>query len=453
MTRAVGRSLPGRAKLVRAALDHPIDVPDLHHGSHSHLLSFLDPVPPDLFSALPDTPDLSSALPDTPDLSSTPSDTPDRGGRTMRDTAPGCTVTATEPVERGVDAIVVPTFRPHHALRDSLAVAQELGCRLVALCSGPAEGWRAVELADEFGVDVIAVDLHEVWPALPRFRSDEVLARNGFVHSSDLSLKRNLGLLLGRLIGWRRVLFLDDDITQVKAAELTVAARHLDGGEFRAVGLRNTGFPDNSVVCHAYRAIGAAQDSFIGGGAMIVDPGKTRSFFPNIYNEDWFFLLGDGVPFRAAVSGTMHQRSYDPFAAGGRAIGEELGDTLAEGLFWLLDGGSALESSDAGFWGRFLARRRLLLDHVLNLVDAEVTDPARRESIKESVRAARARSSDINAWLCHSFVEAWRRDLQVWDTFLSERASCYNDPEKALAELGLAHVSLRRAARGISRSA
>ena len=30
---------------------------------------------------------------------------------------------------------------------------------------------------------------------------------------SDLSVKRNLGLLLARLRGWRKIVFVDDDIT------------------------------------------------------------------------------------------------------------------------------------------------------------------------------------------------------------------------------------------------
>ncbi|MBM2623105.1 hypothetical protein JIG36_47155 [Actinoplanes sp. LDG1-06] len=405
--------------------DLPVPAPsaqELHHGSHTHLLSFLP-----------------AALVDR-------TDTPDRGGEPDQPShdspGHGC---LPERVERRIDAIVVPTFRPHHALRDAMAAAQELGCRLVALCSGPAQAWRAVELGDEFGVDVIAVDLHENRPDMPRFRSDEVLARNGFVHGSDLSLKRNLGLLLGRMIGWSRVLFLDDDIAKLRAVELNGAARHLDSGEFRAVGLQNTGYPDNSVVCHAYRAVGGVQDSFIGGGAMIVDPTQTRSFFPNIYNEDWFFLLGDGVPFKAAVSGSMYQRSYDPFASAGRATGEELGDTLAEGLFWLLDGGSQPKSGDAGFWGDFLSRRQGLLSYVLDRLDDHVDDPPRRELMKASLRAARARSLDINPWLCASFVGAWREDLVTWGRFLSQRSSCLDDPEKALAELGLSHVAMRTA--------
>src|SRR4029079_18058881 len=127
----------------------------------------------------------------------------------------------------------------------------------------------------------------------------------------------------------------------------------------------NKGYQDNSVVCHAYRAVGGAQDSFIGGGAMMVDTRRTKSFFPNVYNEDWFFLLGDGVHFRAARAGEMRQRAYDPFANANRARAEELGDNLAEGLFWLLDFGRDIDTAETGFWGDALYRRRKFIDHIL----------------------------------------------------------------------------------------
>jgi hypothetical protein len=355
--------------------------PDLHHSSHNHLLDDVTP--------------------------STP-------GR--------------------LDAIIVPTFREPHALRDALALARDLDRPLLALCSGEAHGRKAIALAADYGVDLRAIDLHEVRPRLPGFRADHVLRAADFAQSGDLSLKRNLGLLIARAEKWERVLFLDDDIHRVRDAELAAAV--LDSGEYRAVGLSNVGFADNSVVCHAYREIGNRQDSFIGGGAMIVNPLRTRSFFPNIYNEDWFFLLGDGVPFRAARSGTMIQRTYDPFATTRRAENEELGDTLAEGLFWMLDYGQDPLSCDTAFWGGFLYRRRGLLDMVLGQVGEKVASQPKATAITAALRGARGRSSFITPSLCDAFVRAWGQDLRTWDAFLTHFATI-DTVDKALAELGL----------------
>lgn len=356
-----------------------LDVQQLHHSSHSHLLT-------------------DASLPDV------------------------------EPAR--LDAIIVPTARPVYATRHAMRLGAAVGCPVVALCSRESTGEQAAKLARELGTDLLALDVDEqMGQALPALRTDRLLREHGLAGTSDLSRKRNLGLMLARGSGWQRVLFLDDDILIDDPADLPRAARLLDS--YRAVGLANHGFEDNSVVCHAFRATGGWQDTFIGGGAMMVDPRATSSFFPNIYNEDWFFLLGDGVPFRAARAGRMRQRAYDPFANPNRAAAEELGDTLAEGLFWLLDYGHDLDLAGTGFWGDFLFRRRQFIDHILARSD---------DRLRRSLEAARGRSADIGHKLCHDFVEAWRRDLTTWRDFL-EWMPISSDPEKFLWEVSMADRS------------
>ena len=345
-----------------------IDAADWHHGSHNHLLA-----------------------------------APPLGERT-------------EPL----DAIVVPTAWPVDALRESMRVATEAGCPMVALCSRSATAEQAAKLANHEGAAVLAIDVgpHTSARTLPDFATDRLLAGTTLAPTSDLSLKRNLGLLLAHRAGWRRILFLDDDIQVPDAGDLGRVAALLD--DFDAVGLANEGFPDNSVVCHAYRHIGGEQESFIGGGGMLVRTDKVDSFFPNIYNEDWFFLLGKGVPVRAARAGRMRQRRYDPFANPGRATAEELGDTLAEGLFWLLDGGDSLDATaEWSYWGPALHRRRQLLDHVMAAVGG---DDERRPAIRAALRAARRRSAFIKPWVCRDFVAAWRGDVDRWRAHVAEPA-------------------------------
>jgi hypothetical protein len=209
----------------------------------------------------------------------------------------------------------------------------------------------------------------------------------------------------------------------------------LDG--FRAVGLTNVGYEDNSVACHAYRAIGGRQDSFIGGGAMLVDAARTTSFFPAVYNEDWLYLLGDGVPFQAARTGEMVQRSYDPFANPQRAAEEELGDTLAEGLFWLLDSHRGLDAADESFWARSLYRRRAFLDVVLQGAEVALAGDRRREAVRASLQAARGRSAFITPRLCQDFVDAWSQDLGRWAEYLNGVRG--PDLDKYLSGIGMLH--------------
>ncbi|GAA0466541.1 hypothetical protein Aca07nite_76850 [Actinoplanes capillaceus] len=336
-----------------------------------------------------------------------------------------------DPPDGGLDAIIVPTSSKTDALRHVIEVGREIGCPVVALCSREASAVQAWRIAQHETAPLMAVDVDRTLAGkLPSFATDLRLAEGGFSGASDLSLKRNLGLVLARGSGWRRVLFLDDDIHLDEPEHLHRVAGLVD--RYRAVGLANHGFADNSVVCHAYRAVGGAQDTFIGGGAMIVDTARTTSFFPNIYNEDWFFLLGDGVPFTAARSGAMRQRHYKPFANPARAAAEELGDTLAEGLFWLLDTGEHIDVAGSAFWGDALFRRRMFIDLIISMTGPD------DHRMRRSLLAARGRSAAITHGFCRDFVELWQADLQKWRDYVAW-VPVTSGPEKFLHETGMSH--------------
>jgi hypothetical protein len=303
-----------------------------------------------------------------------------------------------------------------------------IGCLAVILCSKEASARQARKVADSLGARAWCVDVDEsLAHVLPKSSADRLLRRNGFGSSSDLSLKRNLGLALAHGSNWARVLFLDDDIIIEEPETLTNVAGLLD--KYRAVGLGNDGYPDNSVVCHAHRDTGGKQVTFIGGGAMMVNARTAKSFFPNIYNEDWLFLLGMGVPFRAARAGRMIQRAFDPYANPKRAAAEELGDTFAESLFWLLDQGRKMAVTGNAFWGQALFRRRRFISYVLDRIPPD--------KIRESLNAALQRSAIIKPQLLEELFAAWQSDLGHWKKFL-HRLPIHSDPEKFLAQVGLA---------------
>src|SRR4051794_15903752 len=190
-----------------------------------------------------------------------------------------------------LDALIVPTARPHPYLASTLDMAHELKVPLLLLCSKWASAGESIEKARTLGLDAIAVDVNEPIRGMPTFTTSEMLAGLRFERRTDVSLKRNIGLAVARMLGWQRLMFLDDDIDVEEPDHIRKAAALL--GRFGAVGLFNDGFPDNSVVCHANRDTGHEQSSFIGGGAMAVLATRGNAFFPNIYNEDWFFLLDE----------------------------------------------------------------------------------------------------------------------------------------------------------------
>ena len=322
---------------------------------------------------------------------------------------------------RGVDAVVVPTFRPPAYLAEAADLARTLDCALVTLHSGPYTTAR--KAADRLPPDVnlIAVDVHELSHLdLPDWETSRLLHGTVFARRTDLSAKRNLALMLSRLLGWTRVLSLDDDITGLRPEDVRKASGLLD--EYNAVGLRVYGFPDHSVVCHAFLQAGGDQKSFIGGGAMVIEAARSNSFFPDIYNDDWFFLLNDNGRLQpTAATGSVIQHPYDPFRTPERARAEEFGDVLAEGIYWLLDQGRSIDDADKAYWAEALVRRRRFIEGVLDMVRADDTiEESDKKRRVEALRGSLGRLSLIAPTLCENYLLAWAADRRQWQKHVDQ---------------------------------
>jgi glycosyltransferase involved in cell wall biosynthesis len=336
---------------------------------------------------------------------------------------------------RPLDAIIVPTARPHPYLVETLELAKELKVPVLLLCSKWASAGESIAKARDLGVQAIATDVPERMAGMPTFATSEMLAGLRFERRTDVSLKRNIGLAVARMVGWQRLMFLDDDIRVDEPDHIRKAAALL--GRFGAVGLANNGFPDNSVVCHANRAAGYEQGSFIGGGAMAVLATRGNAFFPNIYNEDWFFLLDEQSICNVVATGVMTQKEFDPFADSMRARAEEFGDCLAEGIFAVLDQQGSVSDADETFWHGFLGSRHEMINRCLAVAMA----PGNRgkpdfERMAASLKAARGRLEHITPELCVGYIRAWQRDRKVWRSYL-KRLPRAATPSEALSQLGL----------------
>lgn len=298
-----------------------------------------------------------------------------------------------------------------------------LGCSLVTLHSGK---WTtAAKTAQRLpsSVDLIALDVPDpTQMRLPTWSTSRLLAGSIFAYRADLSAKRNLGLVLSRLVGWSRVLFLDDDITELKPGDIWRASGLLD--TFNAVGLHIGGFPDHSVVTHAFRLASGSVQPFIGGKALVVrtegENSFIPSFFPEIYHNDWFFLL-DGKSLQpVTTTGQVRQKASDPFRTPSRARAEELGDVLSEGVYWLLDDGSSILKADQAFWAIFLAKRRKFVERVLTMVEGEDIEPEAKIRKVASLKASRGRLARITPELCAKFLKAWSADRQRWQRYIQK---------------------------------
>jgi len=313
-----------------------------------------------------------------------------------------------------VNAIIVPTARPVAYLKDAAAAAVSLGCPLVTLHSQKwTNAYKAAAHLDQ-AVDLIAIDVPETARLrLPHLETSRLLANTTWERRTDVSTKRNLALVLSHMLRWKRVVFLDDDIRVPNPSDLSKAAGLLD--THIAVGLGVGDFPDNSMVCHAFRVAGGRQEQFIGGGALAVDVKRSRSFFPNVYNEDWFFVLDAGKRLQpVATVGKVLQYPYDPYRVA-RARSEEFGDVLAEGAFWLLDQGRPVSDGDLAHWRDFLAHRRQFIKQVHAMVERKTSiDPKVRMRMGEALTAALGRCQRVTPELCVEYMKALATDQDRW---------------------------------------
>jgi hypothetical protein len=330
-------------------------------------------------------------------------------------------------------AIVVPTIRPAAAIRDALGLGRRLGRPVIALCSRWSSARAVLEEAKRIGAHAIAVEVGDD-AGLPRFGCDGLLrTRMRVERPTDVSLKRNLGLAVALMLGWRGVLFLDDDMTGLAPG----AARTSFGllGRYNVAALKNVGYPDNSVVCHARREVGLPQETFIGGGAMAVRVSRETPFFPTVYNEDWMFLVGRRRIERVVVCGEVSQRAYDPYLSPERARAEEFGDCLAEGLFALSDADRPELSGREDYWTDFRADRIGMIDEILGRLDPLPADERRRR-IVQALTIARGRALSIDPATYVEYLEAWRKDLDAWRDYLAQLPRVPG-PAKAFSALGL----------------
>lgn len=334
------------------------------------------------------------------------------------------------PPRSRLEAVMVPSVRSPHHLRNAAQLAARFRAHLLVISSGPHHPAEEFEyltrITGRGGVTVLRLP-DPFDHGLLRFDTSLTGAARAW-RGVDTSAKRNLALLLARTMGWRNLAFLDDDVQVTTAAfgrmVNAVTSQHspwrVAGCAFPERGGANshTLTGDNSVVCHANRLTGGAQDTFIGGGAMAIrSAGGYWPFFPNIYNEDWLFLFGLMLwqkQARVALSGELRQLPQDPFREPRIAADQEFGDVLAEGLARLLhlkQSRTGMTSSD-GYWRNVMALRADFIDAIAARVESHGHE--RADEILKSLLTAQRTLEEIAPEHLAEYVKVWRGDLSVW---------------------------------------
>jgi hypothetical protein len=334
-----------------------------------------------------------------------------------------------------VDVIIVPTSRGASALDGVAHLAARLGVPLVALCSGRTVGADVVERFGRALSEVLIVDVPDGYrhDRIPTRTSASRFQAASAGRRSDLGLKRNLGLLMARLHSWGKILFIDDDIGDIvdgvpvgiSVEAVGRVAAQLD--DYQVAGFACRDYPDNSVVCHARRLAGLPQDTFVSGSALGVNCNdQPIPFFPDQYNEDWFFFSRLAARRELAHVGNVIQAPYDPYEDPMRARREEFGDLVAEGLYELFEKQSGemdyfrrLGAADVHYWDRYMAARRdglRVVHRRLQIAqDAGVASAECATAACRSVEAAADQLSTVTPELCAEFLAAWEADLRDWE--------------------------------------
>ena len=347
-----------------------------------------------------------------------------------------------------VDAIIVPASRPASFLRRTVELSALLGVFLVVLCSKQTKlDDVAKRVARTPGARSLIAQIPDGWThtKFPTRTSAREFREANAKRASDLSAKRNIGLLLARVHGWSKVVFVDDDITSLPPANIARLAGKLE--KHQVAGLVVNDYPDNSVVCHARRLANLDQDVFVTGAVLGVQCSDLPlSYFPDIYNEDWFFFAKDAAARDLPRVGHARQAPYDPFESPDRARREEFGDLLAEGLYALMGEvhpsvpfEDQLRAAGATYWSRFIDARREVITKTYIALDRFVVPDAENRPVTAalaSLEASEDQLAQINADLCVSFLDEWRADLSDWQTF-SNKLSSVRGTREAMETLEL----------------
>jgi len=142
---------------------------------------------------------------------------------------------------------------------------------------------------------------------------------------------RNYAVWLALSRNLERVILIDDDILLSDSAQVLATLNLLS--QFPLIGAKTIGMPDDSVVGHVLRGLGAVEHDFISGQYLGLALDRISFHFPDVYDEDWIFLLLHSLELPLARYGTVTQLYYDPFGdMEAECLFQEPGEILVEGL-------------------------------------------------------------------------------------------------------------------------
>lgn len=299
---------------------------------------------------------------------------------------------------RRLDAVIVPTRLDRPFDSDMVERLNDLCAPIFAI--PPLTVCNVFDLPNNW-------QLLPVPPAFERLYGNlshiQMLTEDARTNSWQLPLKRTYALHWAREHGFNAVLLIDDDIL-VDAHQIHRAISLLETHYY--VSFPSTQFPDKSTIGHIAMSIGLDDQVFLSGAALLVNPSKVVGLFPQIYNEDWFVFLLEGLE-KVACGGTSIQRPYNPYTIK-RSRDQELGDLLAEALLNCADRNQ--EWSSTTFWKQAIAQRIRYLDTLLH----ELSKVSINSERQVCIGIAKEVLACIRPQWCAEFMSRIHRDYFDW---------------------------------------
>jgi hypothetical protein len=177
----------------------------------------------------------------------------------------------------------------------------------------------------------------------------------------NLGIARNFALEHSRLCKYKKILFIDDDITEIDERKIEEGFSVLTEENFVSFTLK--GVEDDSIVGHIAKQVGVIDDGkrMLSGGFLFLSPASISQRFYNIYNEDWIFQILEKEKKQIILPYTVrHNLDKDVNWTLDQALFQEPGELIVEGL---LEDEKAL-SLDNLFWNNVLYNRIKFIEEI-----------------------------------------------------------------------------------------
>lgn len=292
---------------------------------------------------------------------------------------------------RMLDAIYVPTMhtRPAPATDANRLLAH--ASNVVYLFTERPAAWAIESTSDRI---LSWTELPPVFDRSAYLRRPANNTRSGaLMPGYDIPLKRTAALVHAQQEGYTSIGLLDDDIYLSEENLLTARAalnHNVDMASFHILE-----YPDVSTVEHIERIVLHEPSKIsIGGNCLFLSVDAVDTYFPRLYNDDWFFLFAHAKTARIASLGEARQRPYQAWKQPGRARFEQFGDLIIEGLRSRLIDGLPLDDGTDREWEEHLnaalARIAALLPVTEDRQMVDALEEARDELSSIAIREVRS---------------------------------------------------------------